>query len=76
MTENKDVAENRSTKKGTVKIDVSRPVKEQLLEILQAEQHTTMDSVVRELLRRPTTRRYPTISDLGQLEPNGGESID
>ena len=67
MTEN-NVVENRSNQKGTVKINVSPFVKEELIEIMQARQHTTMDSVVRELLRRPAERRRPTISDITVLE--------
>jgi len=49
MSEN-NVVENSSTKKGTVKIDVSRRVKDQLTEIRDNEEHTSMDSVIRSLL--------------------------
>jgi len=65
MTED-NISKNRSTKKGTVKVDVSQQVKDRLVEIRDNDGHTTMDSVIRSLLARcdaPTTKE-------------GGESID
>lgn len=68
MTEN-NVVENGSTRKGTTKIDVSWQVKDELHAIKENKGHTSMDSVIRELLRRPkTVSHYPTMAKLENLE--------
>ena len=57
MTTNKDVVENHSAPKGTVKINVSPQVKKRLLQIQEIDGHTTMDSVVRSLLALVEVKR-------------------
>lgn len=75
MSSHESVVENRGARKGTVKIDVSQLVKAELLKIKDANEHTSMDSVIRELLRQPGTNvrtrdtgQYINMTELKRLE--------
>ena len=68
MIEN-NVVETESTRKGTVKINVSPLVKDRLLHLQYVEQHTSMDSVIRTLLmERMKQTLHPSTSELERLE--------
>lgn len=67
-----NVVENQSTRKGTVKINVSQRVKDQLLEIQDDEEHTSMDSVIRSLLEH---RAQLTASEWAKSLRRDGYSI-